>query len=111
MRTVNKDQSMIRVTNIMGGLTPDYIFAGFIRSDALNGDFNLSSSCFAHVGQTEATITLNGMPVQGYPISDNPLLPVKFYSKFVDTIGKTKKTIVGDCIDARFFNKYYCLIN
>ena len=91
MRTINKDQSMIRVNNIMGGLTPDYLFAGFIRTDALNGDFNLSSSCFASIGQTDATITLNGMPVQGYPISDDPTAPIKFYNKFIDTIGKAKR--------------------
>ena len=112
MRNINKDQSMIRVNNVMGGLAPDYLFAGFIRTDALNGDFNLSPTCFSNVSQTDVCITLNGMPVQGYPISDPSYnFSTKFYTKFMDTIGKTKKTMVGDCLDMRYFITYFFLIS
>jgi len=110
MKTVNSGQSMIRVNNVMGGLTPDYLFAGLIKSDALNGDFNLSSTNFFNPGYKELCITLNGMPVQGYPMAiDEP--GVKMYSKFVDTIGKSKKSIAGSTVDCRFFAQYYCWIS
>ena len=111
MKTINKDQSMIRVNNVMGGLTPDYLFAGFVRTDALNGDFNLSSTCFHDIGIKEVCVTLNGMPVQGYPISMDFHKPFKLFRKFTDTIGKTKKSMGASTIDPKFFRAYYCLIS
>ena len=111
MKTINKGQSMIRVNNIMGGLTPDYLFAGFVRTDALNGDFLLSSTCFADVKYKDVCITLNGMAVQGYPISMDFKAPLKLYSKFLDTIGKTKKSMASDTIGPRFFWQFYSLIS
>lgn len=111
MKTISKGQSMIRVNNVMGGLTPDYLFAGLVRSDALNGDFELSSTCFANVDYKDVCITLNGMPVQGYPISSDFTQPLKLFSKFSDTIGKSKKTMAATTIDTRYFCKYYCLIS
>ena len=110
MKTVSNGQSMIRVNNVMGGLTPDYLFAGMVKTDAINGDFNLSSTNFFNPGYKELCITLNGMPVQGYPMSiDEPA--VKMYSKFIDTIGKSKKSIGGSTIDCRFFTEFYCWIS
>lgn len=111
MKTLNQGQSMIRVNNIMGGLTPDYLFAGVVKTDALNGDFLLSSSRFVDVGYKEVCVTLNGMPVQGYPISMDFAKPVKLFSKFMDTIGKTKKSVAGDSIDPTYFCAYYTLIS
>lgn len=109
MKTINKDQSMIRVSNIMGGLTPDYLFAGMVQTDALNGDFLQSSTRFFDPDYREICITLNGMPVQGYPMSldENG---VKLYYKFLDTIGRTKKSLAGSTIDFRFFKGCYCFI-
>ena len=108
MKTINSGQTMIRVNNLMGGLIPDYIFAGFVRSEALNGNFNYSSTNFDNPDVTDACITLNGMAVQGYPISiENPSAPpTKLYSKFIDTIGKSKKSVAGSTIDIRYFENY-----
>ena len=108
MKTVNEGQSMIRLNNICGGKTPDYIFAGFCSSEALNGDFNLSVN-FKDVNITDVNISLNGMPLQGYPMSLGNTM--KLYSKFLDTINRSKKSIAGESIGTNFFQKYYCLIS
>ena len=110
MKTINQGQTMIRVNNIMGGLTPDYLFAGLMKTDALNGNFDLSSTRFIDPGYTEVGITLNGSPVQGYPMTVDDR-SVKLYSKYIDTIGKAKKTFAGSSLECRYFTKYYCWIS
>jgi len=106
MKTIGKGQSMIRVNNVMGGLTPDYLFAGLVKTDALNGDFNLSSTNFFSPGYKDICITLNGMPVQGYPmaVDENG---VRLFSKFIDTIGRSKKTLAGSLMGTNFYCAYY----
>ena len=42
----------------VGGNTPSYIFAGIIKSAALSGDTELSSTCFRRHGVTEFDLTL-----------------------------------------------------
>jgi len=112
MKSISQGQSMIRVNNLMGGLTPDYIFAGFVLSDALNGDFNLSSTKFVNPGLSSVVMTLNGMAVQGYPMSiDENSYSTKLYSKFIDTIGKSKKSMAGSTIDIRYFHSFYSFIS
>ena len=110
MKTISKGQSMVRVNNIMGGLTPEYLFAGFMKTSALNGDFNLSSTKFANPSYSEVCITLNGSPVQGYPMNVDKYA-LKLFSKFFDTVGKSKKTIAGSSLECRFYQMYYCWIS
>ena len=110
MKTVNEGQTMIRFNNICGGNTPDYIFAGFCLSEALNGDFDLSVN-FKNVDMTDVNISLNGMPLQGYPMSFGNSGSLKLYSKFLDTINRSKKSIAGESIEGSYFSKYYCLIS
>ena len=115
MKTISAGQSSIRVNNIMGGLTPEYIFAGLIKTDALNGHFDYSSSRFDQNYIKDSCITLNGMAAQGYPLSDHFLsddscMPVNMYSKFLDTIGKSKKSMAGDTIGMhQFATEYFFL--
>ena len=110
MKTIPTGQKMIRLNNIMGGLTPEYIFCGFIETAALNGDFNLSTS-FDWTQITEITLSLNGMPVQGFPMSMDSSRNLKLYSSFLDTVSRSKKTLAGETIDSNLFDLYYCLIS
>ena len=113
MKSIIKDQTMIRLNNICGGLVPDYVFGGFITTDALNGNFDLSSSRFKNIKISNVTLSLNGMPVQGYPMSLGPGFSnsLKLYTKFMDTIGKSKKTMSGLSIESAAFDKCYYLIS
>ena len=115
MKSVPAGQTSFRWTNIMGGNTPDYIFGGFMTTASLQGDFDESTS-FRNIHLTEANVSLNGMPVQGYPINGMLLKPgktssAKLYVKFLDTIGRAKKTMGGQCINAAAWNNYYNLIS
>ena len=93
MKDLAKGAQAFRVNSLCGGLTPEYIFAGFMPSKCLDPDFETTSVRFANPYIRDACITLNGSPVQGYPISS--LLPENtslFYSRFLETIGKWKMT-------------------
>ena len=91
MKDLPQGSQTFRVNSLCGGLTPEYIFAGFMPSKCLNPDFLTTSVKFANIDIREACITLNGAPVQGYPIT--PFYngsTGQFYSRFLDTIGKWK---------------------
>ena len=98
LKSIQKGVSQIRMDNIMGGLTPDYFYAGFVQTNALNGSFELSATCFSMLPIEYANLTMNGMFVQGFPISSNYKYPVKLFCKFNETNGKSKKTIGGGAI-------------
>ena len=115
MKSLPEGQTSFCWTNIMGGNTPDYIFGGFMSSASLQGHFEESTS-FRNMFLTEANLSLNGMPVQGYPITGMLLKPgatssAKLYVKFLDTIGRSKKTMGGQCISASSWATYYNLIS
>lgn len=112
MRNINKGSSTIRVNNIMGGPSPDYIFAGFVKTEALNGSFEYSATNFGDSKFKEVSLTLNGMPVQGFPITiPTSTRPVRLYDKFLKTIGKNKKTMAGGTIEFRQFTRIYQFIS
>ena len=41
------NQKVIRLDNIRGGNIPSYLFAGIIKTEAITGSFDLSSTDFA----------------------------------------------------------------
>ena len=112
MKDLAKGAQTLRVNSICGGLTPEYIFAGFLPAKCLDPDFISTSIRFENPGIRDACITLNGSPVQGYPIST--LLPdnsVQLYSKFLDTIGKWKKSSASGTIPLTSFGEHFCLLS
>ena len=104
MKDVAKGSQTLRINSLCGGLTPEYIFAGFMPSKCLDPDFLTTSVRFVNPDIREACITLNGAPVQGYPISCIfPGNSTQFYSRFIDTTGRTKKTSVAGSIGFETF--------
>ncbi len=59
-KNLPQGDSTIRLANIIGGNTPKYLFAGLIESDAVNGDLQMSSTCFKRHSVKEFDLTLNG---------------------------------------------------
>ena len=112
MKDLPKGAQTLRVNSLCGGLTPDYIFAGFLPSKCLDPDFIQTSITFDNPGIQTACITLNGSPVQGYPITclteNNPM---QFYSRFLDTIGKWKKTGASSTLPFTSYFSSFCLIS
>ena len=82
------NEQSIRLENLRGGNTPDYIFAGIIKTKALNGDFQAGSTVFKNYDIQDFSLTLNGSACQGFPMkisNNNPVWP--FY-KFYDVLGR-----------------------
>lgn len=80
--------SMIRLSNLIGGNTPKFFFAGIIESDALNGDYNKSSTAFKRYGVKKFDLTLDGYSVNGFPVSSDDESPINVYDKFLETTNR-----------------------
>ena len=95
VKSIPYDQTNIRFDNLRGGNTPSHIFAGIIRTKALDGTENLCSTKFGHYGVEEMNFTLNGNPVNGYPISIKDASPVFPLQKFIDATYRTSNISSG----------------
>ena len=74
-RSVPMNEQYIRLENIKGGNTPDYVFFGLMESKALNGSLETDSLAFENNGKKEANLTLMGNSCYGFPVrvqNDNP---------------------------------------
>ena len=78
----------IRLDNLKGGNIPTYIFAGIIATESLDGSLTSSSSNFACNNVTEMSISLNGFPCNGYPISIKNESDTNALFQFNDTVGR-----------------------
>lgn len=87
-RSLPTNEQYVRLDNIRGGNTPDYLFFGIVKSKALNGSLENASFNFSNNGLKEVNLTLNGNSCNGYPLriqNDYPLWP---YFKFYTTLGR-----------------------
>ena len=85
----------IRFDNIRGGSLPSFMFVGLIPQNALNGDFQLSSTNFKCQNLTDLNITLNGNSVHGYPINIKNNSPIFPLLKFLDVTGQLYNSETG----------------
>ena len=85
IKSIPQGDTNIRFDNLRGGNIPSHIFAGIIKTDALNGDPKLCSSKFSHANVTEMNFTLNGNSVNGYPIEVHNTSPIYPMQKFIDS--------------------------
>ena len=90
-----KGETFIRLENIRGGNTPDYLFMGIIPTAALNGSTALSPVKFRNNGIKEINITLNGNSCHGFPIKTSNDYPIWCYYKFLDTNGRIHNSSAG----------------
>lgn len=82
------EEQSIRLDNIKGGNTPDYLFLAIAPTSSITGDTKFTSTNFSHNQVKEISITLNGNHCHGYPMVINYSYPVWPYFKFYDVIGK-----------------------
>ena len=88
-------EQYIRVHNITGGNTPDFVFVGICKSAGLNGSLDHSSTSFQPNGVEKIDITLNGASINGYPMSISNDLPLMPYIKFQDILARTANVDLG----------------
>lgn len=99
VKTCPYNQTDIRFDNLRGGNTPTHMFAGLVKTAALNGDTSLCSTKFCHYDVEEMNFTLNGSPVNGYPLTlknGSPIFPMQ---KFIDATSRT-----CNITSSKFFN-------
>ena len=95
VKSIPYNQTRIRFDNLRGGNTPSHIFAGLIKTDALDGSFDLSSTNFNYFGVEEMNFTLNGNSVNGYPLTIKDGSSVFPLQKFIDSTSRTSNISCG----------------
>ena len=99
--------NIIRLANLIGGNTPNYLFAGIIESAALNGDFNKSSSAFQRHGVIDFDLTLDGYSVNGFPVTSEDESPLNVYDKFLSTTNRKFDNLCGAQIEPEDFQLFH----
>ena len=95
VKSLPLNETTIRVANIRGGNTPEYVFASIIGTDALNGTLDESSTGFLKHSIQEVNLTLNGNSVHGYPIKISNDYFIEPYLRFIDTTNRYNNTHSG----------------
>ena len=99
--------NVIRLSNLIGGNTPKYVFAGIIDSDALNGDYKKSSTAFKRHGVKEFDLTLDGYSVNGFPVTSEDESPLNVYYKFLSTTNRKFDNLCGAQIEPEDFQLFH----
>ena len=87
-RSIPLNELYVRLDNIKGGNTPDYVFFGLIKTSCLNGSLDSSSMSMKNNDMREINLTLNGNSCNGFPLRIQNDNPVWVYNKFYSTIGR-----------------------
>ena len=95
VKSIPYNQTNIRFDNLRGGNTPTHIFAGLIKTEALDGNVNLCSSNFNCFGVDEMNFSLNGNSVNGYPLTIKDGSSVFPLQKFIDATSRTSNITCG----------------
>ena len=103
IKSIPQGDTNIRFDNLRGGKIPTHIFAGIIKTDALNGNQKLCSTKFSHANVTEMNITLNGNSVNGYPIEVHNSSPIFPMQKFIDSTKRINNIASGSFLSQNEF--------
>ena len=95
VKSIPYNQTTVRFDNLRGGNTPSHIFAGIIKTNALDGDVDYSSSQFGCYNVDEMNFTLNGNSVNGYPLTIKNGSSVFPLQKFIDATSRTSNISCG----------------
>ena len=82
------NRSNFRLENVKGGNVPNYIFAGIIESEALNGNKTLCPTKFERHNVEEFNIMINGSSCNGYPITIKNGSPTMAVYKLIETTNR-----------------------
>ena len=95
-KSLPKDLTTINISNIIGGNTPSYIFAGIIKTSSLMGDHNHSCTRFERCAVREFDLTLDGSSVSGFPLISQDESPIQIFHNFLK---KTNRFYDNKCQD------------
>ena len=103
IKNLEKGSTEFRFDNLRGGAVPSYIFMGVIPQKSINGDYEYSSTRFRAQNVIEANISLNGNPVDVFPIEIKKNSPVYPFHKFMDDTGRLYN---ADCGSTLLINEF-----
>lgn len=103
LKTLPVNETTIRIDNIRGGNNPALLFVGLIPTEALNGNFNSSSTGFHQAGVSKISITLNGKMVNGYPLENFGESPVVALQKYYDVTNRYLNILSPDGLSFQKF--------
>ena len=95
IKSIPSETTDIRFDNLCGGPVPSHIFIGVCPTANLNGDETVSSTLFKCNDVKEVNITLNGSPVNGYPVQISNSNGVYPFYKFLDATNRLYDNTVG----------------
>ena len=109
LKNLPQGETIIRLSNVIGGQTPRYVFCGVIESDALNGDYNLSSTRFQRHGVTELDLSINGYSCNGFPIQNTDGSALQAYNKWLHATNRAFKNNCSEQISPLDFKRFHFL--
>ena len=107
LKNLPQGETIIRLSNVIGGLTPRYVFCGVIQSDALNGDYDLSSTRFQRHGVTELDLSINGYSCNGFPIQNTNGSALPAYTKWLQSTNRAYKNNCAEMINPLDFKRFH----
>ena len=107
LKNLPTGETNIRLSNVIGGLTPKYIFAGVIQSKSLSGDFLLSSTRFERHGIKEFDLSLNGYSCNGFPLTVANGSSIGVYNKWLQSTNRFFKNQCGTQISPLDFKRFH----
>ena len=96
----------VRFSNIMGGNTPTFLFAGIIESAALMGNNKLSSTAFKQHKVLEFDLNIDGQSVQGFPIKTENGIPIMAYDSYLKATNRAFNNSVNETIPIRDYANF-----
>ena len=109
IKSLPKDQINIGLPNLIGGNTPNFLLAGIIRTDALQGNHLLSSTCFQRNNVEESDLLLDGYSVQGFPLRSDRGSPIEIYQHFLKETDRTFNNSCAQQLGIGDFVKFHYL--
>ena len=106
-KNLPQGSTIIRMSNIIGGNTPSYLFAGIIKSSALNGSFLESSTRFERHGISEFDLTLDGYSVNDFPITSENGSSIMIYEKFLRTTNRKFNNKCAQMMNYSDFKRFH----
>lgn len=109
VKSLPRDQVNINLPNLIGGNTPNFLLAGIIKTDAIQGNQFLSSTCFQRNGVEEFDLLLDGYSVQGFPLRSDRASPIEVYQHFLKETDRTFNNSCGSQLCISDFVKFHYL--
>ena len=108
-KSIPTGEKSIRLPNIIGGQTPNYIFAGILPASALNPDKEICMTEFKLLGVEEFAFTLNGQNLSGFPLMAKNGSPIEIYENYIRTTNRKYNNSNSSIMGPHDFKMMHCI--